>query len=99
MPAFRYKAKDANGKMVTGIVTADHARDAHYRIEGRGHQVIEINAAVLRKPRSQVDFVPRRSYAMVAKHAALPLVLLFLLALAAFYYFDPYELRVYYGLP
>lgn len=96
MPQYRFKAKDGQGKLVTGILEAENTQDARYRIEGRGQKVVEIKPAVLRKPRPQVDMPTKTP---VVNKRSVSIVLVILLALAAFYYFDPLMLRQAYGLP
>jgi len=60
MPAFRYKATNSTKKIFTGVVEADSLDDARRRIESRGLKALEVQPAVLKKPRRLVEEAPRR---------------------------------------
>ena len=60
MPAFRYKATNRTKKIFTGVVEAESLDDARRRIESRGLKPLEVQPAVLKKPRRLMEAVPRR---------------------------------------
>jgi len=60
MSAFRYKATNSTGKILTGVVEADTPADAERRIASRGLKPLEVQAAVLPKPRRLVTEAPKR---------------------------------------
>lgn len=78
MPHFRYKASTSAGKVHNGVVEADTLADARRRIESRGLNPIEVQPAVLPKPRPAAPAArPRGKGGLVA-------LLLLLLVAAAF---------------
>lgn len=60
MPAFRYKATNGSRKVFNGVVEADTLADAHRRLESRGLKPLQVQPAVLRKPRRLVSEAPPR---------------------------------------
>jgi type II secretory pathway component PulF len=51
MPNFRYKASNSAGKMMNGVIEADSPADAQRRLSGRGLRPVQVQLAVLPKPR------------------------------------------------
>lgn len=90
MPGFRYKAVDKDGKPLRGVLEASDHDDAKRRIENRGWRPGHVTMAKLPPRRAPSELVPPPS----GSGLKMTLVLLFLLvaALAAFIWFDPYEL-------
>ncbi len=86
MAGFRYKARNQNGEIVTGIVAADDLDAARLRVIGRGLEVIEITRPVLKQaPPPSAPAPPHR-----ARNLALALFLLLLIAASALVLLDPY---------
>lgn len=87
MPNFRYKATNSTGKMMNGVIEADSADDAQRRLSGRGLKPVQVQAAVLPKPRRFRFATPQGSN----RGVWVVVILLLLLggAGAAFWWFDP----------
>lgn len=87
MPNFRYKATNNTGKMMNGVIEADSSADAHRRLSGRGLRPVQVQTAVLPKPKKFNIATEAPSH----RGLWITLVLLVLLtgAGAALWWFDP----------
>jgi type II secretory pathway component PulF len=83
MPNYRYGAHDAAGKPLQGVIEADSLPDAQGRLERRGWRVDRVELAVLPKAKAAAPTPTRR-------RSWLPVAILFVLAVAALGWFDPF---------
>ncbi|MFW5752423.1 MAG: hypothetical protein ACOCYV_00075 [Planctomycetota bacterium] len=87
MAGFRYKARNQNGEIVTGIVAADDLEAARLRVIGRGLEVITITRPVLKQAPPPTAPPPTHH----ARNLALALSVGLLIAAVALLWLDPYD--------